>query len=434
MSKYKLNNPKKKIHFERIILIILIIIAIIFIKKYSVIQKIILEIKPIKIEALNIISENTEIELGESITLSSEISPKEYTKSDLKWETSNSDIIEVVDGKITGKNVGKATVYLIDNLTGVKSNELEIEVLIGVKEIVIENQIEKLQLGEVHKLSMKILPEDATYKDLQYESSDINILTIDNNGNMIANAIGKTNIKIKNYKGLELKSFDLEVTKIPVDKIILDDTEVTLGKKQTYILNADVEPLEATYTDIDWESSNNKIVTIKNRQITAVGEGEATIKAITDNGDKVATCKITVTNSNPEHTKKFANGNYNIRTGNSTDYKILATTQKYEEIELLQGNKNGWKKVRNSEGITGYTLIKDNYYLDSIPIETTPDIIDETDNIVTSYKIDKVPYLNQISLGYPTGCEAVSATMLLQYKGYDVSVKNIIDNTKCGTD
>ena len=433
MSKYKLNNPKKKIHFERIILIILIIIAIIFIKKYSVIQKIILEIKPIKIEALNIISENTEIELGESITLSSEISPKEYTKSDLKWETSNSDIIEVVDGKITGKNVGKATVYLIDNLTGVKSNELEIEVLIGIKEIVIENQIEKLQLGEVHKLSIKILPEDATYKDLQYESSDINILTIDNNGNMIANAIGKTNIKIKNYKGLELKNFDLEVTKIPVDKIILDDTEVTLGKKQTYILNADVEPLEATYTDIDWESSNNKIVTIKNRQITAVGEGEATIKAITDNGDKVATCKITVTNSNPEHTKKFANGNYNIRTGNSTDYKILATTQKYEEIELLQGNKNGWKKVRNSEGITGYTLIKDNYYLDSVPIETTPDIIDETDNIVTSYKIDKVPYLNQISLGYPTGCEAVSATMLLQYKGYDVSVKNIIDNTKCGS-
>ena len=50
-----------------------------------------------------------------------------------------------------------------------------------------------------------------------------------------------------------------------------------------------------------------------------------------------------------------------------------------------------------------------------------------------SHHIDNVPYLNQISLGYPTGCEAVSAAMLLKYKGYNVSAKNIIDNTKNGS-
>ena len=41
--------------------------------------------------------------------------------------------------------------------------------------------------------------------------------------------------------------------------------------------------------------------------------------------------------------------------------------------------------------------------------------------IKTENHIKNVPYLNQKELGYPTGCEAVSATMLLQYKGYDVS-------------
>lgn len=43
--------------------------------------------------------------------------------------------------------------------------------------------------------------------------------------------------------------------------------------------------------------------------------------------------------------------------------------------------------------------------------------------------IDGIPYLNQFTLGYPTGCEAVSATMLLQFKGYDITVEDIVENT-----
>jgi len=43
--------------------------------------------------------------------------------------------------------------------------------------------------------------------------------------------------------------------------------------------------------------------------------------------------------------------------------------------------------------------------------------------------IDNVPYINQFVLGYPTGCEAVSATMAAQYAGYDIDAKTIIDNT-----
>ncbi len=38
-----------------------------------------------------------------------------------------------------------------------------------------------------------------------------------------------------------------------------------------------------------------------------------------------------------------------------------------------------------------------------------------------------VPYIDQ-SNGYPTGCEVVSATMLLQYYGYGISVDDFIDN------
>ena len=42
-------------------------------------------------------------------------------------------------------------------------------------------------------------------------------------------------------------------------------------------------------------------------------------------------------------------------------------------------------------------------------------------------KIIKVPYIDQ-SVKYPTGCESVSATMLLQYLGYDISVDDFIQH------
>ncbi len=48
-------------------------------------------------------------------------------------------------------------------------------------------------------------------------------------------------------------------------------------------------------------------------------------------------------------------------------------------------------------------------------------------NYSEQYKFISVPYISQ-SGGYPTGCEIVSASMLLQYYEYNVSVDEFIDN------
>ena len=53
--------------------------------------------------------------------------------------------------------------------------------------------------------------------------------------------------------------------------------------------------------------------------------------------------------------------------------------------------------------------------------------------IPASAKIENVPYINQIELGFPMGCEAVSATMLLKFYGYDVSVQQMIDSVPTGS-
>lgn len=429
----KSRKRKQKFDYKILILSIFIVIFIILNQKFNIISKVVLAINPIIIQKIEISIEENEIEIDKESNIDVKIFPENYSKSNLEWHSTDSSIIDVCDGKIIGKSTGRAKIYLTDGET--KSNELDIECIVKLEDIIVENLVTQIQLGDIYNLEIKPVPENATHKELEFESNNIEVLSVDDNGNLLANAIGKSSVNIKDYKGNILKNFEIEVKKIPVEKIELDDSNIILGKNQTYIISAKVTPLEATYTDVEWKSSNKSVITIEDRKIKAIAPGKATITAITDNGDKEAVCDVTVKDDNPENLRKYANGNYNIRTGPSTDYKVLATTTKYEEIELLQGDKNGWKKVRNSAGIVGYTLIKSNYYLAEKPVEDTYSNLNEADIdvSVTSYHISNVPYLNQISLGYPTGCEVVSATMLLKYKGYDVSVKNVIENMKCGS-
>ena len=46
-----------------------------------------------------------------------------------------------------------------------------------------------MKINDTYKLEIKIFPENATYKELIYESSNTDIVKIDKNGNLKANNI-----------------------------------------------------------------------------------------------------------------------------------------------------------------------------------------------------------------------------------------------------
>ena len=84
-----------------------------------------------------------------------------------------------------------------------------------------------------------------------------------------------------------------EKKEIEVSSIKLNKTELTIEKNKTEKLTATVEPENAVNREIEWTTSNEKIVTVENGTITGVGEGTAVITAKTSNGTE-AICKVTV--------------------------------------------------------------------------------------------------------------------------------------------
>ncbi|MEX0274400.1 MAG: Ig-like domain-containing protein, partial [Flavobacteriaceae bacterium] len=82
---------------------------------------------------------------------------------------------------------------------------------------------------------------------------------------------------------------------IPVVGVSLDRTDITLEVGQITNLAASVAPSNATNANISWSSNNTDVVTVDTHgEITAVGQGTATITVTTEDGNFTATANITV--------------------------------------------------------------------------------------------------------------------------------------------
>lgn len=79
---------------------------------------------------------------------------------------------------------------------------------------------------------------------------------------------------------------------VAVSMITVSPKTLNLEVGQTGTLTATVKPDNATNKTVTWTTSNDKVATVANGVVTAVGKGTATITAAADG--KTATCKVTV--------------------------------------------------------------------------------------------------------------------------------------------
>ncbi|MCM1158815.1 MAG: glycoside hydrolase family 9 protein [Bacteroidales bacterium] len=83
--------------------------------------------------------------------------------------------------------------------------------------------------------------------------------------------------------------------KVPVESVSLDEEEITLEVKGTKQLTASVSPAEATNRAVTWSSSDATVAAVSSSgMVTAVAPGEAVITATTRDGEKTASCRVTV--------------------------------------------------------------------------------------------------------------------------------------------
>lgn len=154
-----------------------------------------------------------------------------------------------------------------------------------------------LEKGKDERLVASFTPTDTPNKGHTWSSSAPDIAMVDETGMVTGVGLGESIITVTALDGRKTAKCNVTVTDkiINVTGVALSETDETLVAGETLQLEAIVQPSTATDKSVSWSSADNKIASVDgNGIVTAISEGKTTIKATTNDGDKTASCKITV--------------------------------------------------------------------------------------------------------------------------------------------
>ena len=147
-----------------------------------------------------------------------------------------------------------------------------------------------LQIGESEKLIATVTPSDAP---ISWSSGNRSVATVDQTGNVTAVGNGTAIITVRTDNSLTATCTVTVST--AVANISLNKTSLALAPEVSETLIATITPSSASNQSITWSSNNTSVATVDyNGKVSAIAKGTATITAKTVDGNKTATCTVTV--------------------------------------------------------------------------------------------------------------------------------------------
>jgi len=227
--------------------------------------------------------------LGESTTLTAEISPADATDKTVIWSSSASSIASVdSNGTITGHDVGSALITA-RTVCGNFTDTCLVNIVIPVTGVSIDGSNHLLPINTSMGIQAHITPNDATNQTLHWDSSNPSAASVDEHGTVTGHTAGETEITTTTADGGFTASTTVSVI-IPVTNISLTENTLLLPHHESHTLTAD-----ATIQTIHWMSSDSSVVSVdSNGIITGHSLGSAVITATTENGGFSDVCLVTV--------------------------------------------------------------------------------------------------------------------------------------------
>ncbi len=153
----------------------------------------------------------------------------------------------------------------------------------------------ELALGERAALTVRFTPVDVTERGVMWESSDPGVASVDEDGVVTGAGEGSAVVTATTTDGGFSDQVAVQV-RIPVTGLTLSEDYLSMRPGESAVLEALVEPVDATLQGVVWSSDTQSVATVDQAgRVTAVAEGEAVIAAVSQNGGYRAECTVAVT-------------------------------------------------------------------------------------------------------------------------------------------
>lgn len=261
---------------------------------------------PIRVESIELDSEELELIEGSSVSLVATILPEDAENQNVIWSSSNKAVASVKDGEVTAVSVGEATITAKSEDGGKKATCV---VTVNAKHIpvsavTLDKEEVTLIIEDKVTLTATVAPENASNKTIVWTSSDESIATV-KDGEVTALKIGEAIITATSEDGGKKATCKVTVIAkpVPVTGVSLNKQKARIFINDELTLTATITPEDATNKTITWTTSNASVATVKNGAVKGISIGEADITVKTEDGNHTATCKVSVTEESQTQTK-----------------------------------------------------------------------------------------------------------------------------------
>lgn len=241
----------------------------------------------VKVPVNNIAVSENEIsfdKIGDTHKLYAEIYPSDVPDKNVYWSSADPNIAEVTqNGEVKSISNGSTKIFAMSS--DGKTTEIIVNVKpVPQKVILSDENIQLDGIGDTYSLSAEIYPQIAEDTEIFWSSSDENIVTVDENGNLKAVGGGSATITATTENGITAEC-NLTVN-IAIEKLEIDSQDITINKiGALYFTELSVYPENTTETELFWKSLDENVATVDNNGIiTAQGNGSTRIFAVSRNG------------------------------------------------------------------------------------------------------------------------------------------------------
>lgn len=255
------------------------------------------EKEPVSVTGISLSQASLELEEGDTQALTATVSPSNADNKSVSWTSTQPAVASVQEGAVTAHKIGTATI-IATTVDGGKTAICEVRVsekTYHVEQIILDKTNIELTEGEEVTLSATIIPDNAINKNITWASNNNDVATVVD-GKVTAHKKGNAVITVKSEDGgiTATCNVTVNVKPIPVESISLSKAEAVLTEGDSITLEAEIYPGNATNKNMVWTSSDNTVATVTNGKVNAIKVGNSTITVTTEDGNRTATCNITV--------------------------------------------------------------------------------------------------------------------------------------------
>ena len=248
------------------------------------------------------------LNVNEDELLTAYVAPHNVSDYNVTWKSNNEAVASVTQGGLVRAHSGGNAIITVTTNDGNFTDTCSVTVsgggtAVSVTGVTLNKGSTTINIGGTETLTATVTPANASNKNVEWISNNASVATVNAAGTVTGVATGTANITVRTIDGNYTDTCSVAVssgtgTTVPVTGVTLNKNSTTIRIEGTETLIATVAPGDASNKTVTWSSSNPAVAMVSSGgMIIGVSVGSAIITVTTQDGNRTATCSVTVTDA-----------------------------------------------------------------------------------------------------------------------------------------